>query len=397
MLDGTATKDYEIIQGNALEALRGLPDESVQCCVTSPPYWALRNYSADGQIGLEKTPEMYVEKLVEVFNEVRRVLRSDGVLWLNLGDTYAGSWGAMSYPKGSIAARRFGGDNAENIERPVNSRLSGNLKPKDLVGIPWMVAFALRSSGWWLRSQIPWVKRSAMPESVTDRPAKALEDVFLLTKSERYFFDMDAVRVKSDWDPDNTKFPDGWDTGEGGHGSFHRNGREKGKKVHTPGNKTHRGATAYENGDTAHRTKAGLVAYAQKQRDRSLPQNRNGITGSLDETPAGSRNFRNSDLWFSSIKEPHGLVGIGDELVGLDVNPSGFSESHFATFPPKLIEPLILAGSREGDTVLDPFSGAATTGLVALRHRRKYLGIELNASYIEISERRLRDLQVRLF
>lgn len=396
--------DYKIIQGDALTVLRGLESESVQMCCTSPPYFGLRDYSTatwdggdaecghlrgndtwvngpskaagtkqiektacrkcgatriDAQIGLESTPQLFIAKMVEVFEEVRRVLRSDGVLFLNLGDSYASNWPCS---RRSI----IGAGSLENGKREARPPRLGGLKDKDLMLIPHRVAIALQEAGWWVRSDMPWVKRSAMPESVTDRPAKSLEYVFMLTKSQDYFCDMEAIRIK-------------------GSGLI-------------PGNvNPSSAAAAYNNGDEKHRTKSGLVAYAQKQRDRSLPTNRNGITGSLDETPAGSRNFRNSDLWFSSIKEPHGLVGVGDEFVGLDVNPSGFKEAHFATFPEKLIEPLIKAGSREGDLVLDPFSGAGTTGLVSLKNRRRYVGIELNPEYIEISKRRLADLQVKLF
>ncbi len=460
----------EIVLGDCLEVLRTMPDESVHCCVTSPPYFGLRNYGIDGQIGLENTPQLFIAKMVKVFEEVRRVLRSDGVLFLNLGDSYAGSWGNYGgQNRGNGSQRDIGvGSSVKDQEKRNGSFLppthnAEGFKPKDLMLMPHRVAIALQEAGWWVRSDMPWVKRSAMPESVTDRPAKALEYVFMLTKSAKYFFDMEAVRVKSDWDRNHTKFPDGWDTtvGNGNHGSFNKEGRSKGLK--TADQPASWKGSSFTKGKTAEHQ----LGRAQKDRDRSLPSNRNGITEHLDNTASGSRNFRNADLWYSSVKEPHGMVGIDDELVGLDVNPSGFSEAHFATFPPKLIEPLILAGTSEygccaacgaqyqRDTsidytnpgnrstngprsserkhlphgtagyeqrlekitttvgwqktckcktdeiepciVLDPFSGAGTTGLVALMHRRRYLGIELNPKYIKIAEKRLRELQVKLF
>lgn len=442
----------QIALGDCLEVMRTLPDESVHCCVTSPPYFGLRNYGIDGQIGLENTPQLFIAKMVEVFEEVRRILRPDGVLFLNLGDSYAGSWGNYGgQNRGNGQQREITkGSQVPNLAynglesfRPPTATPPG-LKPKDLMLMPHRVAIALQSAGWWVRSDMPWVKRSAMPESVTDRPAKALEYVFMLTKSQKYFFDMEAVRVGM---TESSIARLSQDTAA-------QSGSERASNTLSP------------NGND--RMKA-------VGRDRSLPQNRNGEHGNLDETPAGSRNFRNADLWFSSIKEPHGLVGIDDELVGLDVNPSGFSEAHFATFPPKLIEPLILAGTSEYgccaecgtpwerilsrppnpskgtntgvdltggapnmggnrqtssglhrnggnaglahlatttgwqktckcDTdgikpciALDPFSGAGTTGLVALKHRRRYFGIELNESYIKIAEKRLRELQIKLF
>lgn len=176
---------YEIRQGDALEVLKTIPDESVHCCVTSPPYYGLRDYGVGGQIGLEDTPEKYVGKLVQVFREVRRVLRDDGTLWLNLGDSYNGSGGAGGdYSPGGLK---------EGQPKYPGRRIKG-LKPKDLIGIPWMIAFALRSDGWYLRSDIIWHKPNCMPESVTDRPTKAHEYIFLLSKSQRYYYDADAIR-----------------------------------------------------------------------------------------------------------------------------------------------------------------------------------------------------------
>ncbi len=180
--------DFQLYNGDALETLRLMPDESVHMAVTSPPYWGLRDYGDEGQLGLEATPELYVERLVEIFRELRRVLRDDGTLWLNLGDTYHGGGGG-NYGDG--LSSKQGGQHLTNVRNRI--RLDG-LKAKDLVGIPWMVAFALRADGWWLRSDIIWHKPNTMPSSVTDRPTGAHEYLFLLSKSSRYFYDADAIR-----------------------------------------------------------------------------------------------------------------------------------------------------------------------------------------------------------
>jgi DNA modification methylase len=184
---------WTLLQGDALEQLKTLPGESIHCCVTSPPYWGLRDYGVDGQLGLESTPDEYVAKMVEVFREVRRVLRDDGTLWLNLGDSYAS--GGMSNP--SSKSTLGGGKDLGAADYSITRKVPNGLKPKDLVGIPWRVAFALQADGWWLRSDIIWAKPNPMPESVTDRPTKAHEYIFLLTKSERYYYDADAIKENS--------------------------------------------------------------------------------------------------------------------------------------------------------------------------------------------------------
>jgi len=183
---------WEIKQGDALSVLKTMPEQSVHCCVTSPPYWGLRDYGVDGQLGLESTPDEYVEKMVEVFREVRRVLRDDGTLWLNLGDSYA-----SVHTGGHKSAKATVGSNKEGIQEIRQSKAQPEtygLKQKDLVGIPWMVAFALRADGWYLRQDIIWHKPNAMPESVTDRPTKAHEYIFLLSKSQKYYYDADAIK-----------------------------------------------------------------------------------------------------------------------------------------------------------------------------------------------------------
>ena len=268
-----------------------LPAKSIQCCVTSPPYYGLRDYGNAAQIGIESSPAAYVEKLVAVFREVWRVLADDGVLWLNLGDTYAGS----------------------------NRGVMGDgLKPKDLIGIPWRVAFALQDDGWTFRSDIIWAKPNAMPESVTDRPTKAHEYLFLLTKQAKYYYDADAIKEPS--------------TGQtGAAASFKRT------------------------------TKDHLIP------NQSAVQHRNERPETID---TGTRNKRS--VWTIATKPYKG--------------------AHFATMPPALVEPCILAGSRKGDTILDPFAGSSTVGKVALQYERNYIGIDLNPSYIELSKERIAPL-----
>jgi DNA modification methylase len=298
---------HEFRQGDVIERLREMPDESIYCCVTSPPYWGLRDYGVEGQIGLEATPQEYVAKMVEVFSEVRRVLRSDGTLWLNLGDSFSGGKmgradGDRNGVDGFTGGQKFKGE--EFRQRGVPD----GLKPKDLVGIPWRVAFALQDSGWWLRSDIIWAKPAPMPESVTDRPTRSHEYIFLLAKSEKYHCDMQAIA------------------------------------------------------EPAVRGAAGSLFNAGKTAIRQL-----GRSSDKERVESETRNRR--DVW--------------------TVNGDPFPEAHFATFPPALILPCILAGCPAGGTVLDPFSGAGTTALVATENGRNAVGIELNPDYIAIAERRL--------
>lgn len=351
-----------ILQGDVRSCLKQLEDGSVQCVITSPPYWGLRDYGTatwegddpncdhletndtrdpaitkqtqnagtsklgyrdicgkcgarriDSQIGLEPTPEAYVTDLVEVFREVKRVLRNDGVLWLNLGDSYAGSGKGMT---------------ADGCQDPKQPKLKGmkfdvpevppGLKPKDLVGIPWMVAFALRADGWYLRSDIIWNKPNPMPESVTDRCTKSHECIFMLTKSERYYYDAEAI-----------------------------------KEATAPWNSSE-----------------GFKEAAYERRDNPQP---GGF--SHEDVEKSGRNKR--DVW--------------------TVATQPCAEAHFATFPPKLIEPMILAGTKEGDTILDPFMGSGTTAIQAVRWHRHYLGCELNPEYVKMAERRIADMVGPLF
>ena len=355
MIDGLT-----IICGDALSELKKLPDKSIQCCVTSPPYYGLRDYKVNGQIGLESSPSEYVLKLVSIFHELNRVLRDDGTFWLNLGDTYAGSWGAMSYAKGSIAARRFGGD-GEKIGRPVSSRMSEGMKQKDLIGIPWRVAFALQADGWYLRSDIIWAKRNCMPESVTDRPTRSHEYIFLLSKSARYYYDHEAIKEPCIYDVDGT-------------GTEARKARASVElKSHPTAERAGIRPGGYKNSVNFDGKNKGN----EKQRGHS--RRHDGFNGRWDnmereEQCTGMRNKR--DVW--------------------TVSPANYPEAHFATFPKKLITPCVLAGCPVGGTVLDPFAGSGTTGEVCLENRRKAVLIELNPEYIKLIEKRCDATQVLL-
>jgi DNA modification methylase len=349
-----------IIQGDALHL--PLADESIQCCVTSPPYWGLRDYGIQPTLwpevayspmagmpeivipsmacclGLDPSPDAYVGHMVLIFREVRRVMHESGTLWLNLGDTYAspgygGSWDRSRTQKGT--GRVLYG------EQPNRGTAFTGLKPKDLVGIPWRVAFALQADGWWLRRGLIWHKTNCTPESVGDRPTASHEDVFLLAKSRYYYYDAKAIeepaRSASAGQGGNSRFyqardvkasqerrertPTSWDTGVGSHGSIHREGR----------------ATDVENHLTSRST----------------------------------RNCR--DVW-SMASQP-------------------YPGAHYATMPERLVERCVRAGSRASDVVLDPFSGTGTTLAVAARLGRDAVGIELNADYIELSEERLAVVQ----
>lgn len=322
---------WTIHNGDCLEVLRTLADCSVQCCVTSPPYWGLRDYGVDGQLGLESTPESYVAKMAEVFREVRRVLRDDGTLWLNLGDTYGGP---ASNNQGGMS--KIGGGKKTNNGAIFKGRLQApGCRAKDLVGIPWRVAFALQADGWCLRQDIIWHKPNPMPESVRDRCTKAHEYIFLLTKSRNYYFDADAIR-----EPAVTGGPE------------------------IVGTETIRSSDR--------KSEAAGTNGRNVQQTNSEAERRDIVGGSFNNNPRlrvtdGKRNKRS--VWSVTTKP--------------------FKGAHFATFPPALIEPCILAGTKEGDGVLDPFSGSGTTGAVAIALRRNYIGVELNAAYIELSRERI--------
>ena len=341
--------DWRIINTDVIDGLQSLDEQSIQCVVTSPPYWGLRDYGVDGQLGLERTPEEYVDRMVGVFREVRRVLRDDGTVWLNLGDSYYNTNPGGGGPGDKSGLRKDGRDEESRIrsarislshqrfntipdietivdEGKQNKRVGrkqddsdaqksrqeslreSKLKPKDLVGIPWRVAFALQSDGWYLRSDIIWSKPNPMPESVTDRPTKAHEYLFLLTKSARYFYDADAIQEEAVVD-------------------------------------------------------SGRVTTVGSIKQQGTKRNDVG----LQNIDSGTRNKRS--VW--------------------EIATQPFPEAHFAVMPTKLVEPCVLAGSAKKDIVLDPFCGSGTVGVVALRYGRRFIGIDLSEEYCEMAKQRI--------
>jgi DNA modification methylase len=321
----------------------------VQMCVTSPPYFGLRDYGVAGQLGAEKTPDEYVTAMVETFRAVRDVLADDGTLWLNLGDSYAGSWGnygGHNRGKGNSQRPIINGSKAhqeayEGLEhwRPPTSNKFEGIKNKDLIAIPWMVALALRTDGWYLRQDIIWAKPNPMPESVRDRCTKAHEYIFLLSKSPRYYFDPEAIAEPV---APSTIARMNQPTLDGQNGSERIPGKTNGNM---------KAVLKGRGGKTAFRGQGHM-------RDGDGPANRDGKE--MKEVGVGDTRNRRS-VWTVTTKP--------------------FKGAHFATFPPDLIEPCILAGSRPGDIVLDPFMGSGTTAGVALKHGRQYLGCELNPEY----------------
>lgn len=329
-----------IAHGDVLACLREFPDESVHCCVTSPPYWGLRDYGVEGQLGLEKTPEEYVSKMVEVFREVRRVLRKDGTLWLNLGDSYAhnGACGGSS-PDGDRKYR----ETDKSAQKKMQYSVPTGLKPKDLIGIPWRVAFALQSDGWWLRQDIIWHKPNPMPESVRDRCAKSHEYIFMLSKSARYYYDADAIKE--------------------------------------PGTKS-----------SILRLTQNVDAQAGSTR---VPGKTNGnmkAVGKLDKQRGHGRRHAGFNDRRDALSREEQCSLMRNKRSVWTVATARFKEAHFATFPPDLITPCILAGCPEGGIVLDTFGGSGTTAEVALKTGRKFYLIELSADYIEIARKRIRHL-----
>lgn len=323
---------WRVLTGDVRETLATVPDASVQCCVTSPPYWGLRDYGHEGQLGLEPTPDAYVANMVQVFRDVRRVLRDDGTLWLNLGDSYAPNWSSVR-PAG-------GGGFKDDQARARWTRIDG-IPPKNLIGIPWRVAFALQADGWYLRSDIIWSKPNPMPESVTDRPTKAHEYLFLLTKSARYYYDAAAIRE-----------PYAAST-----------------------------VTQFERAYTGEATKdyAGTGAQNPSDVKRRIVDKQRGH---------GRRHAGFNDRCDAKEKAEQVQVGANKRSVW-HIATQPYPDAHFATFPEALIEPCILAGSKVGDTVLDPFAGSGTTGAVSVRHQRHFIGCELNPAYVELARARI--------
>lgn len=333
----------QIICGDALEVLKTLPSESINCCVTSPPYFGLRDYGVDGQIGLEESIADYILKLVEIFREARRVLKKDGTLWVNIADSYAGS-GKSRNADGSVP---------KSInhckEQFVKGRISGMLykamtteaKRKDLMGIPFLLALMLRCDGWYLRQDIIWNKPNPMPEAVKDRCTKAHEYIFLFSKSEKYYYDNESIKEQCvGFDKSSPRGSKGCKTAN--------SGRRKGNS------KTFRGGGAYTN---------------NKSFENSVSAERSSHGN--QENPTGLKNRRS--VWTIATQ---GLRGMKDE-------------SHFATFPEKLAELCILAGCTEGGTVLDMFAGSGTTGLVAKKHNRNFIMIDINEKYCDLQRERL--------
>lgn len=323
-----------VIEGDALKIMYDWEDNTFDCCITSPPYYGLRDYGHAGQIGGEKTVEEYLERVVGVMAEVRRVLKPEGTLWINLGDSYANDskWGGSTGGK-HVAALHGNG----SVGR---QKRNTGLKSKDLIGIPWAVAFALRSEGWYLRQDIIWHKPNPMPESVRDRCTKSHEYLFLMTKSERYYFDHEAMQEPAIKGVAGSEFF----TGKTGEHQLNRSST----KPRTAGNKSHKYVTEYEGSDTEeHRTKAGLMKIA--------------------DVPWETRNRR--DVWTIATKP--------------------YDKAHFATFPPALIEPCVIAGCPPDGIILDPFCGSGTTLEVATKHGRESIGIEINPDYVKLSNERI--------
>jgi DNA modification methylase len=330
-----------ILQGDCLEIMRGMPAESVDCCVTSPPYWQLRDYGAAGQIGQEPSLHEYLEKLLTVCAEIKRLLKPDGTFWLNIGDCYAnvGKWGGNT---GGLHTKALHGNSGVGRGK----RDYGGLKSKDLCLIPQRLAIALQADGWWVRSEIIWAKPNPMPESVTDRPASAHEKIWLLTKSADSFYDYEAVRL-----------PPAAST-------------------------VRRLSQDIENQKGSDRAYAGqkpMKAVQRKDKPRGHSRRHAGFNERWDamkktDQQAEGRALRNYEAAALQVWE---------------MATGNFSEAHFATFPPELVERCLKAGCPEGGTVLDPFGGSGTTGLVADRLQRHAVLIELNPEYAGMAKRRI--------
>ena len=311
-----------IFCGNAVDVLRSFPAESVNMCVTSPPYYCLRDYGIEAQIGNEQTPYEYIQNLLLVFEEVKRVLKPDGTLWVNIADSYSGS-GKGGWNK-QISERNRNRLNPQYNPSCFNMpKLWHGIKQKDMIGVPWLLAFSLRENGWYLRSDIIWHKKNCMPESVKDRPSKCYEHIFLLSKSPQYYYDYDAVREPA---------------AESSIARYKRGVSDKGKYA-------------------GKNIGANVQPIFAPRTHTDLPDMRN-----------------RRDVWSVAINSAH-IPG------------------HFAVYPEKLIEPCILAGTKVGGIVLDPFFGSGTTGVVALKNGRQYIGIDINPDYCKTARDRIEKIK----
>lgn len=372
-LDGRVTLHC----GDCVEQMAAMDADSVDCVVTSPPYWGLRDYGVDGQIGLEPTLGEHIAVMVRVFSAVRRILKPSGTLWINYGDCYA------TTPNGRSAAdtKAAGNDDRTFRDKPF-STIGGVLKAKDLCMVPNRLAIALQEAGWWVRSEIVWAKPNPMPESIRDRPATSHEKIFMLTKSARYWYDAKAVRQPSA-DSSVDRWAQNVDEQEGSHranGGAKTNGTMK--AVGGPRKKQEQTAeSAAAVGGSSGRRMAGFnERWDAKEKirasDVASPRHAGHInhTGIEDTLRGYGRNLRNYE------PAPVAVWNIATQP---------FSDAHFATFPPELAERCILAGCPKGGLVLDPFGGAGTTALVALRHNRRAALIELNPGYANMARRRI--------
>lgn len=374
---------WQVFHGDARERLAELLAGSVQTCVTSPPYFGLRDYGHAGQIGLEPTPAEYVTALVAVFGEVRRILNGDGTLWLNLGDSYCNSdkWGSGGANTGKHTREPDGTPASWKAVRRRRSSLPG-IKPKDLLGIPWRVAFALQADGWYLRSDIIWSKPNPMPESVTDRPTKAHEYLFLLSKSRQYYYD--AAAIREPYAPSTLReFKEGYQgqATKDYAGTGAQNASDvKRRIVHG------------KNEQTGDRRKEGFNERwdaAERAAKWADPSEYGGKHAKADPQSASRRMLKSSKAAREAGGPHDNPFGGANKRSVWTVPTRPYPDAHFATFPEALIEPCILAGSKPGDLVLDPFTGSGTTGAVAIRHQRSFVGIELNAAYVEMARARI--------
>jgi DNA modification methylase len=389
--------EWEIRRGHVLDVLRAMEAESVQTVVTSPPYWGLRDYGLSpqhwsdgwgGSLGLEPDPDLYLDHLVEVFDQVRRVLRKDGTLWLNLGDSMTarpaqgGGIDTMTLNRAKRGPRGHG-------RWGKGSRYAPGLKPKNLVGMPWRVAFALQATGWNLRAEIIWAKPNPMPESVRDRPTRAHEQVFLLSRSQRYFYDGDAVREPLQSGPSDLRKMVEQRERIGGLVKESQDPLARASALTNIGRKRSVG-----NPEAA---KAALSGYKRPSGWNDGPTELDKVGrykgGKQAATAASSPAMTRDALpGFNARWEEAGGHGHGHgrnlrSVWTIATEP--FPEAHFATYPRRIVEPCVKAGSRPGDLVLDPFAGSGTTGVVAVQLGRRFVGIELSEEYATMAEHRI--------